>query len=222
MHPKTSALYASTSAPNHMPFSWPFGTQRLIPQSHLVDSLFSHLVTQVIYTFPFNIDFSVHSVSLYLNHLAPGCSFIQHLFDSYHTRQIYAASCFEVPLLSYFLSLQSCLTRHLFLSYSYTGLLHNNPTRPFISSLLILISLCDPYGFQASFGLFLYRNLLPSFKLIDVMPPRPSNLNCYKTLSIWYAIYTTSTSILRCLLGHLLHYNSWRLLLGSLFPYHFH
>ena len=118
-------------------------------------------------------------------------------------------------LISFFL--QSCHTHHLFLSYPYKGLLHNHPTRPSISSLLILISLCDPYGFQASFGLFLYRNLLPSFKLIDVMPPRPSDLNCYKTLSICYTIYATSTSILRCLLGHLLLYNFQRLLLGSLF-----
>ena len=64
--------------------------------------------------------------------------------------------------------------------------------------------------------------LLPSFNLSAVMPPRPSNLNCYKTLSIWYAIYATSTSTLRCLLGHLLLYNFQRLLLGSLSPDYFH
>ena len=117
-------------------------------------------------------------------------------------------------LISFFLHF--CHAHHLFLNYPYKGLLHNHPTRTSISSLLILISLGDHYPFQASFGLFLYRNLLPSFNLSAVMPPRPSNLNCYKTLPIWYAIYTTSTSTLRCLLGHLLLYNFQRLLLGSL------
>ena len=117
---------------------------------------------------------------------------------------------------------QSCHTHHLFLNYPYKGLLHNHPTRTSISSLLILISLGDHYPFQASFGLFLYRNLLPSFNLSAMMPPRPSNLNCYKNLSIWYAIYATSTSTLRCLLGHLFLYNFQRLLLGSLFSYRFH
>ena len=174
MHPKTSALYASTSAPNHMPFSWPFGTQRLIPQSHLVDSLFSHLVTQVIYTFPFNIDFSVHSVSLYLNHLAPGCSFIQHLFDSFHTRQIYAASCFEVPLLSYFLSLQSCLTRHLFLSYSYTG-----------SFTIIQLALS-------------YRHFSYSSRSAILMDSRPLSASPFIVIRSHL-----SNSSMWCLLGHL-------------------
>ena len=165
MHPKTSALYASTSAPNHMPFSWPFGTQRLIPQSHLVDSLFSHLVTQVIYTFPFNIDFSVHSVSLYLNHLAPGCSFIQHLFW-FLSHPPYLCSLLLRGPFALLFPFPSVLPYASFISKLLLyGLLHNHPTRPFISSLLILISLCDPYGFQASFGLFLYRNLLPSFNL---------------------------------------------------------
>ena len=101
---------------------------------------------------------------------------------------------------------------------SFAIIQHAPPYRP----LLILISLYDHYSSQASFGLFLYRNSLSSLKLIDVMPPRPSDLNCYKTLSICYTIYATSTSILRCLLGHLLLYNFQRLLLGSLFPYHFH
>ena len=50
--------------------------------------------------------------------------------------------------------------------------------------------------------------MLPSSALNTMMPPRPSNLNRFGTLSLWFPMYTTSTSILRCLLGHLLFYNS--------------
>ena len=84
---------------------------------------------------------------------------------------------------------QFCHAHHLFLNYPYKGLLHNHPTRTSISSLLIFISLSDHYPFQASFGLFHYRNLLPSFNLSVMMPPRPSNLNCYK-ISQYGMLYT--------------------------------
>ena len=185
-------------------------------------SLFSHLITWVIYTFPFNIGFSIPSIPLYLNRSLRGIpSFNIYLIPFLPAKFMQPhASRSLCSLISF--SPQFCHAHHLFLNYPYKGLLHNHPTRTSISSLLILISLGDHYPFQASFGLFLYRNLLPSFNLSAMMPPRPSNLNCYKNLSIWYAIHTTSTSTLRCLLGHLFLYNFQRLLLGSLFPYHFH